>query len=425
MVAVAQQQAAVSRESLEDIAARHGGSLEFHRFAKLLPVLELDRLESLAEDIKANGLNRKIVLFGGQILDGRNRYVAYLMAKGVPSAEAFEEFGGDELQALGYVVSENFHRRDLSSSQRAMLAVDFANMLAELETAAAERKNQADKLKRDDEGRFRQTAPVPQRIVEVDGSSQNGDSDESHVPQRIVERATTSESGSGNGQAAPAGADFEGLGISGTIANKLRESGIRLDEVLPSEWKAGDAAPSLGDLEQLAGLTRAEVTEVERCVEDRLRGREVKPAAAVPPAAKKSSAKKDAGESAKVLADKFKTNKQYVRQAQELKKKSPAKAQEVREGRKTLPEAMREERGPLADEPKPGRYLRKLSRFVHELSEETEAAHNRAQRVIAYPTSLLNETGMQGRKELAHQALTTIIPELQMTGKILEIEVNE
>jgi hypothetical protein len=401
--------------SLEELAARHGGTVEFHRFARLLPEFGSSsnpeetpqlHLERLRADIEENGQNHEIVLFEGKILDGRNRYVACLMAGREPR---FRQFDGDELAALRFVASENICRRQLSSSQCAVVAVRYAKLYAQLQEAAEERK--------------RATVPLPGERGFQSRESKNGDSDESSVAQQIAPHTGASESGSENGHAAaPGGPDFEGLGISGSIANKLREAQIRLDEIVPAE--GASEKPDLGDLEQLAGLTRAEVIEVERCVEDRLRGREVKPAVAVPAKKKRDAKKKAAGESAEQLAKRFNTNKAYVRQAQKLEEKAPAKVQEVCEGRKTLTEVAREERGLPPDAPRPERFHRKLSRFIHELAEETEAAHSRARRVIAYLTSLLEETGMQARKELARQALTTIIPELQMAGKILEIEVN-
>jgi|SRR6516225_2370260 hypothetical protein len=50
--------------------------LQFHALADQYggPLMEADELEKLAADISKQGLLRKIALYQGQILDGRNRY---------------------------------------------------------------------------------------------------------------------------------------------------------------------------------------------------------------------------------------------------------------------------------------------------------------------------------------------------------------
>jgi hypothetical protein len=126
-------------------------------------------------------------------------------------------------------------------------------------------------------------------------------------------------------------ADFQGLGISGSIANKLREAQIRLDEIVPAEGTS--EKPDLGDLEQLAGLTRAEVIEVERCVEERLRDREVKPAAAVPAKKKRGREEEGGGRVGGAAGAGVRDEPQVRSAAKGLKENAPAKAQELREGR--------------------------------------------------------------------------------------------
>jgi phage N-6-adenine-methyltransferase len=90
---------------------------EFHPLANLFPLLESEKLEPLAEDIKQKGLQNNIILFEGKILDGRNRYTACELVGVEPR---FSEYSGDD--PLSYVVSLNLHRRHLTESQRAMVA---------------------------------------------------------------------------------------------------------------------------------------------------------------------------------------------------------------------------------------------------------------------------------------------------------------
>lgn len=86
-----------------------------------------DELQSLADDIKTNGLRSPITVIDGNgewlILDGRNRYLACEMA-GV-KADRVVWAGKDP---VAFVVSTNLHRRHLNSSQRAMIAESIAQL---------------------------------------------------------------------------------------------------------------------------------------------------------------------------------------------------------------------------------------------------------------------------------------------------------
>jgi hypothetical protein len=61
------------------------------------------------------------MLYEGQILDGRCRYLACQIASVEPK---FKDYVGDDL--LGFVVSRNLHRRHLTESQRAIVAARLA-----------------------------------------------------------------------------------------------------------------------------------------------------------------------------------------------------------------------------------------------------------------------------------------------------------
>jgi N6-adenosine-specific RNA methylase IME4 len=82
-----------------------------------------EQFNALIEDIKTNGLLSPIVLFEGQILDGRHRYKACVNLGIEPDVEEFE---GDD--PLAFVISHNLSRRHLDESQRAMIAGKISNM---------------------------------------------------------------------------------------------------------------------------------------------------------------------------------------------------------------------------------------------------------------------------------------------------------
>ncbi len=107
--------------------------LSLHPACKLFPQLPKDELRALAADIKNNGLQNSIVLYEGQILDGRNRWLACKIAKVKPT---FVQWNGSG-SPVAWVISENLVRRHLTSSQRAVIALDILPML---EREAGERR---------------------------------------------------------------------------------------------------------------------------------------------------------------------------------------------------------------------------------------------------------------------------------------------
>ena len=82
-----------------------------------------EELDALAENIRANGLCEPIILYNGQVLDGRNRKLACEGAGVVPHYVHFE--GND---ALAYVLSKNLIRRHLNDSQRGLIAAKVATL---------------------------------------------------------------------------------------------------------------------------------------------------------------------------------------------------------------------------------------------------------------------------------------------------------
>jgi hypothetical protein len=108
--------------------------MKFHPYSEIFPLLQGAALDELAADIKANGLREDIWLYDGQILDGRNRFLACQKAKIRP---VYRKYIGKE--PLAFVVSLNIQRRHLSDSQRAMAAARIATMQQGARTDLASR----------------------------------------------------------------------------------------------------------------------------------------------------------------------------------------------------------------------------------------------------------------------------------------------
>lgn len=105
---------------------------EIHPLALLVPGMTEEEYAELREDVAEHGLRVPILLFEGKVLDGRHRYRACSDTGVWPT---FTEYTGEE--PASEVLSLNLHRRNLTESQRAMLAVEF---LPALEEEAAQRK---------------------------------------------------------------------------------------------------------------------------------------------------------------------------------------------------------------------------------------------------------------------------------------------
>lgn len=101
-------------------------SFDIHPLAELIPPMTDAEYEELKADIAENGLSQAITLYEGKVLDGRHRAKACLETGADPS---FTEYEGDT--PAQYVISLNVRRRQLTTSQRAAIAVDFLPVLEE------------------------------------------------------------------------------------------------------------------------------------------------------------------------------------------------------------------------------------------------------------------------------------------------------
>jgi len=101
--------------------------MEFHELANIFPMMTDDEMAALVESIKG-GYDSKfpIITYEGKILDGRNRYTACTFAGVEP---VYSEWDGND--PVSFVVRANLERRHLTSSQKAMIALEIESVLAE------------------------------------------------------------------------------------------------------------------------------------------------------------------------------------------------------------------------------------------------------------------------------------------------------
>lgn len=105
-----------------------GEVVEVHPAADLFPLMSDEEFSTLVADIRENGLREPVWLHkDGRILDGRNRYRACVEANVMP---AFRTWDG-EGSPVAFVLSLNLHRRHLTASQRAVVALKVEEQLAE------------------------------------------------------------------------------------------------------------------------------------------------------------------------------------------------------------------------------------------------------------------------------------------------------
>ena len=99
------------------------GAKDFHELANLLPMTSTEGYAQLRDDIKKFGLLEPITVWDGRILDGRNRAKACYELGIEPK---YVEYEGND--PVGFVLSKNIHRRQLTQSQLAMLVKKLADL---------------------------------------------------------------------------------------------------------------------------------------------------------------------------------------------------------------------------------------------------------------------------------------------------------
>lgn len=131
--------------------------VKVHPFAAAFPLQSMDEFDALTESVKIYGVRKPIVMRNGEVADGRNRIavVNRLNEMGIkrkvdatdPETGATTvvevkfswdtvEFEGTDSQLLDFVKAENFDRRQMSASQKAVAAVQMMKLGASLSKSA-------------------------------------------------------------------------------------------------------------------------------------------------------------------------------------------------------------------------------------------------------------------------------------------------
>lgn len=114
--------------------------MKVHKLAELFPAMPPDEYEALKQDVKAHGVLVPIVVYAGEIVDGRHRWqAAQETGQKCPKTEwepASASPDDIDTELWGYLLSLNSKRRHLDKSQLAMIAVEGSQFI---EKAAYER----------------------------------------------------------------------------------------------------------------------------------------------------------------------------------------------------------------------------------------------------------------------------------------------
>lgn len=106
--------------------------LQPHPLANIFPMIAPEDRADFRRSIEDHGLQEKIVLLDGLILDGRNRYRELKELGRENDPRNYVHFGAlghaADLEPIDFVMTRNMARRHMNESQRAMSAARAANM---------------------------------------------------------------------------------------------------------------------------------------------------------------------------------------------------------------------------------------------------------------------------------------------------------
>jgi hypothetical protein len=165
--------------------------MKFHPVCELFPTMSDEELQALADDIRQNGQIHPILTYNGDIIDGKNRWLACERHNITPRIQEWKPVNPDQ-SLVTLVLSLNLKRRQLTSEQRAIIAVESLP-LYEAE-AAARQKAQGEHGK---EGGRGKTKTLTQQIgegftgqaKEPDSSTQQAGESKRHEGEAVAQAA--------------------------------------------------------------------------------------------------------------------------------------------------------------------------------------------------------------------------------------------
>lgn len=98
-------------------------------FQALIPPLSQEELKQLEENIKSDGCRDALVIWGGVIIDGHNRY-RICQENDIPFKTEEKGFDSRE-EAIEWIIRNQFGRRNLSFAQRSELALRLKPIIQE------------------------------------------------------------------------------------------------------------------------------------------------------------------------------------------------------------------------------------------------------------------------------------------------------
>ena len=103
-----------------------------HPSADIFPLITGHEFQELCESIGKDGLEQPVVLtHDGYLIDGRNRLRALLVTGATERFVTLDEIYAND-DYIGYVLRTNLHRRHMTPSQKAALAIEVEKRYAEL-----------------------------------------------------------------------------------------------------------------------------------------------------------------------------------------------------------------------------------------------------------------------------------------------------
>jgi site-specific DNA-methyltransferase (adenine-specific) len=134
-----------------------------HPAAEIFPLLRGQPFDELVEDIREHGQRQTIVMFGAQLLDGRNRWRACEALGVEPRVEQWDEQGSP----VAFVISLNAKRRHLTSIQAATAAAKAADLF-EAEARQAQKAGKSEDGQSGGRGKRKRKGPKGPKVSRQD-----------------------------------------------------------------------------------------------------------------------------------------------------------------------------------------------------------------------------------------------------------------